>query len=88
MGRLLVTIHALASHATNAARFVAVKRPLARQTDRQSDFYYRCSLFPLGENTRLDTHTQTYSATAVTTYAAFDFRDSSQGFVFSTLQSF
>ena len=34
-------------------------------TDRQSDFHYRCSLFPLGESTRLDTHTQTHSVTAV-----------------------
>ncbi len=84
-GRLPVTIHALvtklqATRATNtthacAACFIADKRSLTRQTD--SDFHYCYSLFPPGENTRLDTHTQTHSATAVTTYAGFDFRDSS-----------
>ncbi len=77
-----------ASRVTNtahacAARFITDKRSLTRQTD--SDFHYRYSLFPHGENTRLHTHTQTHSATAVTTYATFDFRDSSS--VHSSLSS-
>ncbi len=49
-----------------AARFVTVTSD--RQidtTDRQSDFPYRCSFFHTVKNTRLDKHTQTHSATAV-----------------------
>ncbi len=67
-GRLPVTIHAVvtkqqATRANNTAH-CCDKRTLTRQTD--SDFQYRCSLFPLRENTRLDMHIQTHSAAAVT----------------------
>ncbi len=62
------------------------KRPLTRQTER---FFTIAALFShSGKTPDWDTHTQTHSTTAVSTYAAFDFRDSSRGFVFSTLQSF
>ncbi len=68
-GRLLVrpTPHVRALHALSLRQ-----ANMTRQTD--SDFHYRCSFVPHGENTRLDTHTQTHIATAVMTHAASDFR--------------
>ncbi len=74
-GRLLARPHMRVLHA-----FASTSESLTRQTD--SDFHYRCSFFPLGENTRLDTHTQHNSCDDRRT------PPSTSAFVFGTLQSF
>ncbi len=49
-GRLLVRP---TPHMRALDTFASSSESLTRQTDRQSDFHYRCSFFPHGENTRL-----------------------------------
>ncbi len=84
--RLQVTIHALVTklQATlvrptphmRVLHALSLWQEITDTTDR-AILTIATLFFPHGENTRLDTHTQTHSATAVTTYATFDFRDSS-----------
>ncbi len=95
-GRLPVTIHALvtkqqATRATNTAHCVrctlcccqATTDTTDRQTD--SDFHYRCSLFPHGEKTKLGhAHTDSQRDSCVNRRTPLP----TSGFVFNTLQSF
>ncbi len=76
-GRLPVNIHALVTKLqTTRATGLAHTQSLSDHWQTDSDFQSLGCRFPQ-EETQGWTHTHRHSATAMTTYAAFDFRDSS-----------